>query len=774
RDTVKANFAVADPDICGNNFVTFTNLTPFDDYYAYLWDFGDNQTGTTSWNQGYTSIAHQYQDKGTFTIRLIATNGICSDTIVRTDYVKISPPFPKISSFTNTCDGTRGEVTFNQASTQVISGTWNFGDGSTAPYVDQPQIKHTYNKTGFYKVVLTTSNGRCTVADSTFITVLLKQHPVLSGDKTVLCSRDDFLQLTYSSLEVNPSPYGTGGYGFGGWYHSDDTYAIGHVSAGDLSQIPFVMSVWDFTPGTGLYSMVTSSTFGCVDTTNLIPLTIKGPVAGFKQDKPDPCGGSNTVILEDTSKSRFGVALVLWEWNFGDGQKQTYNQGGKITHTYNYPGNYPVYLTVTDADGCHDYFQNFADAITNSLQASFDPSLTTISPGSSVTFTNTSQSSDADNTTYKWLFGDGSEALTTDAVKTFSVPGKYLVQLVAYNNLKGCRDTAFTTITVKYVNAAFAVNSSYIGGSKCPPVVVSFTNTSSNVSSIYWDFGDGSIAANVFNPSHVYTKAGKYIVQVTTYSDNGTKYVTKDSVVIEQPSVATKVNLLHSCTAQSITFTAIAKNVSSYLWDFGDGSIIKVTDAVAIHNYPAAGIYIPHIIITDSNGCSTSVNAADTIIIDSLNVSLPGIPAKICAPKEIVFNPAIISISGNQAPGSLTFHWDFGTGNARDTSREKNASFLYQQPGNYPVRLQVNSAYGCVQVVTKTITASQGLTPYITGPPEICQNTSATFKGNTQIPGQPQWLWIFENGTTAHQQNPPAKAYNNPGSFPVILVVDNN
>src|SRR5664279_5975182 len=109
--------------------------------------------------------------------------------------------------------------------------------------------------------------------------------------------------------------------------------------------------------------------------------------------------------------------------------------------------------------------------------------------------------------------------------------------MIATNTLKGCMDTASVTVLVKYVNAALAFNSSYISSSKCPPVVVSFTNTSSNVSSITWDFGDGSEAINVFNPTHVYTKAGKYIITVTTESDNGTVYVTKDSVTIDEPTV---------------------------------------------------------------------------------------------------------------------------------------------------------------------------------------------------------------------------------------------
>jgi gliding motility-associated-like protein len=139
-----------------------------------------------------------------------------------------------------------------------------------------------------------------------------------------------------------------------------------------------------------------------------------------------------------------------------------------------------------------------------------------------------------------------------------------------------------------------------------------------------------------------------------------------------------------------------------------------------------------------------------------------------------VFNQDVVSISGNQDSQSLSYHWNFGTANPADTSNEKNVSFMYQQPGNYILSLKVQSQYGCMQQVTKNIIASQGLGPYISGPSEICQNTSANFKGNTQIPGQPTWLWIFDDGTSVQQQNPPSKEYDNAGNFPVKLVVNNN
>jgi gliding motility-associated-like protein len=61
----------------------------------------------------------------------------------------------------------------------------------------------------------------------------------------------------------------------------------------------------------------------------------------------------------------------------------------------------------------------------------------------------------------------------------------------------------------------------------------------------------------------------------------------------------------------------------------------------------------------------------------------------------------------------------------------------------------------------------------INGPLQICEQTSAQFTGSTLLPGQPQWLWIFDDGSTTTQQSPVRK-YNLPGDFAIKLVVNNN
>ncbi len=765
RNKVEADFTVSATDICGNTPLTITsNVTA--PYYYHVWDMGDGVF--QPYESRPSDITYQYQQEGIYTISLIITNAICADTVIKPNYIKVSPPFPKIAGFTRTCEGTRGLVTFNQTSKQANTWHWDFGDGATlALNTDQPQVQHEYKNTGYYKVVLTTSNGQCIVKDSIFVAVALKQNPILTGDQTEVCGTDNTLHLTLSNLEYIPgwrdeSGYEYG-YGTGGVYHTDGSYAY----------IASLNNLFSFLPGKEGLWMVLYNNFGCLDTTSTFPLITKGPVPGFKQENGNPCGNGNLVYLQDTSTSIGNVPIIKWEWNFGDGIEETYTTPGVITHNYFWPSTYPIRLKVIDANGCYAYFFGEANAETTTLNAGFIASATTVSPGTTVNFSNASTTSDIGHTTYKWLLGDGSQLTTTDMSEIYTVPGIYVVKLIAINTLTGCSDTASVTITVKYINAAFNIDQSYTSISQCPPVLVKFTNTSSNISKITWDFGDGTIVNNVLNPSHIYTQPGKYIITLVTESDNGTRYTTVDSITIKAPAATLSADLLHSCTAQTITLSAIAVNAANYVWDFGDGTVVQATATFSSHHYQA-GVYEPKLIVLDTNGCAASATLGEKIIIDSLSVELNSLPDKICSPKEVFMNPGIVSIAAGQDQQTLAYHWDFGTGTNSDTAAIRTPSFTFQQPGNYNVSLTVKSPYGCVKTSNPVIAAFQGLGGGIAGPAAICEETTAQFAGTTLLQGQPIWQWIFHDGTVINQQNPPAKLYNDPGNYEVKLLVDNN
>ena len=112
---------------------------------SLTWFFGDGMTSTE------VNPTHQYQDPGTFEVRLRVTNDAGSDDFSQT--VVVSPdPEP---DFTFTVD-TLTVVFTDQSSGTVTSRLWDFGDTNTSTDTNP---SHTYDAVGTYSVTLTLSNS---------------------------------------------------------------------------------------------------------------------------------------------------------------------------------------------------------------------------------------------------------------------------------------------------------------------------------------------------------------------------------------------------------------------------------------------------------------------------------------------------------------------------------------------------------------------------------------------------------------------------------------
>ena len=504
---------------------------------------------------------------------------------------------------------------------------------------------------------------------------------------------------------------------------------------------------------------------------NYIPIKITGATAGFEITTNNVCF-KLPVSFRDTSTAQ-NTSIISRQWNFGDGQTQTVTSGGNVSHTYANPGAYYVTLKVTDATGCTSTTSSYTQMVSvNGPKAIFSVSQVNAHLKSTIYFYNNTNNYNNYNAQYEWQFGDGSTSTLYSPSYTYSKPGNYKIRLIAKNPVSGCTDTAYQDILIRDFNVNFSFTSSFVNNVECSPVLVQFNNTSSNYTHVKWDFGDGTTSDNTNYPTHLYTLPGKYIIKLFVTGYNGLSNTYLDSVIIKENKVNITADKLYGCTSQSVTLSTITKNISSYLWDFGDGTIVQASDTFSVHHYQKPGIYIPHLIGKDVNGCAASVSLGDKIIIDSLSVALKNVPEKICTPKEIGFDPAIVSVASDRQ--NLIYHWNFGTGNAKDTSNMQRPSFTFLQPGNYQIDLTVRSPYGCNKAVQVNIAANQGLGAKINGPQEICQQSTVQFTGNTLLPGQPKWQWIFHDGTTVSQQNPPTKQYDIAGIFPVKLLVDNN
>ncbi len=767
----KADFiSQSGTNICGNTPVNFKDRST-GTVTNWTWDFGD---GVYSDVQNFQNPTPQYSYAGTFTVRLIASNGTCSDTISKINYITVSPPFPHILEAVNSCDGNHGLVKFPQDSYGVLKWTWDFGDGTTASYNSLLDTTlHTYAKTGIYKIILTAVNGQCVVKDSNVANVLIRQSPLLSSTSTSICENST-LTATVSNLEFPP-------YQIGYAYNYDITkiqYGDGKPYTGTNPGINGFnnndrLTFSGLTPGEQSIRLIVNSAFlHCPDTTNLLTVQIKGPIVGFKFVNNNVCYRS-PVIVQDTSKATFNSTLKTWEWDFGDGQKLTATNNQPVSHVYANPGSYAITLKVTDQDGCFSTGSVGGQvAKTNGPKASYVYSPPYISPNAQVNFTNTTNTGNSSTVQYNWDFGDGNSSTATNPVHTYPNLGAYKVRLIAKDMVTGCTDTTVQVLNVKNVFASFNSNTSYINKDNCPPLVASFVNTSTNALKISWDFGDGSSSDNQTSVSHTYNKAGIFLATLYAYGLNNTVDSIIDTIIVKGPYAIIEGDPLQGCLSQAVTLKAVVKNAASYTWDFADGTLLHTADTFAVHQYQAPGVYNPSLILQDRNGCSATSDLGKQIVIDSLSVAFKKIPAIVCDSGRVNFEPSITSVAKDVLGQTLSYHWELGP-RLGDTSDLEQPGFYYNQLGKYRVLLTVSSPYGCIKQAFDTVIVLQKPQSIFSGPAIICQGDSAKFISTSVAPATAAWHWDFKNGNLFTAEQPPFETYLLSGNYTVSLIVNN-
>ncbi|MEZ5045258.1 MAG: PKD domain-containing protein [Saprospiraceae bacterium] len=128
--------------------------------------------------------------------------------------------------------------------------------------------------------------------------------------------------------------------------------------------------------------------------------------------------------------------------------------------------------------------------------------------------------------------------------------------------------------------------------SKLTPEVnenIVFSNTSQHATSYSWDFGDGN-KSTLKSPSHTYAAIGTFTVSLTATGEGGTNSTSKMIDVMAIPPQADF--MMDKSTAEvgeTVSFTNLSENATSYEWDFGDGN--SSTEAEPTHAFTEVGTY---------------------------------------------------------------------------------------------------------------------------------------------------------------------------------------
>lgn len=294
---------------------------------SWVWDFGDGDTSHAK------NPTHQYDTLGKYTVQLIATNSVGSDTLKKINYITIRRiPLEPVAGFTvdNKSPLVNTAVQFTDTTLNEVWGwEWDFGDDSTS---NEQHPIHTYTSTGTYSVRLIASGeaGSDTILKQNYITVI---NEVLVPEARFGYTTNA-LQASFTDSSINGPTY---------WYWDfDSDMNPGTYTSNDENPT--------FTYGSaGTYSVCLTVENSAGTHSLCKDVTVEqasAPVAAFTHSAV-----GLTVNFYDNSSNN----PTEWNWTFGDTQSSTEQNP---VHTYANAGTYVVCLEAENIAGSDTKCQN--------------------------------------------------------------------------------------------------------------------------------------------------------------------------------------------------------------------------------------------------------------------------------------------------------------------------------------------------------------------------------------------------------------------------------
>lgn len=150
-----------------------------------------------------------------------------------------------------------------------------------------------------------------------------------------------------------------------------------------------------------------------------------------------------------------------------------------------------------------------------------------------------------------------------------------------------------------------------------------------------------------------------------------------------------------NCASDTVLFTdssspvTLAKPISGWLWDFGDGT--SSTLQYPKHKFSTSGDFNVSLVVNNGTGCLSDPRQK-TVSIRPLPVADFILSDISCTSNTILFSDASLVSSGTIS----NWFWTFGDGTS---STEQNPRHTFPKVGDYTVELQVENSFGCTSNV---------------------------------------------------------------------------
>lgn len=382
---------------------------------------------------------------------------------------------------------------------------------------------------------------------------------------------------------------------------------------GNGALLPYTTdSVADLAPGT--YKVVYSDNRCPVPLVDSVEVNVGVQTLTPAFTSGNVCFGETTLFQNNSTTSIGSITGI--EWDFGD---LTTSDLANPSHIYAADGSYNVKLVVSasHAYGCKDSID--ANSTTSDFVLVYPiPEASFSSPrecnATAVQFTSNSLVSSGSISDFEWDFGDGNTSIQSSPSHIFPLDrfpflNSYDVYLKVETD-QGCIDD--TTISYTPYPEPLAL---FSAPNTCVNQPVQFTNLSKVVapdvlSSVIYNFNDGTPLESISNPIHTFTTAGDYQVTLITTTNNGCVKDTSITITIYPEPVANySTNIV--CENEPYTSFSNLSTVSSGSlilnnWSFGDGNTSVLPNPN--HNYSTSGNFNAALTVVSNNNCQNTIS----------------------------------------------------------------------------------------------------------------------------------------------------------------------
>lgn len=665
---------------------------------------------------------------------LTASNGTCTltDTVLLST---IPTPTASISSSQNICEGDTITIQYTGNGSTSANYAWDFGGGNVIFGNGQGPYIVSYPNGGKYLTSLTINYFNCPSANA-IDTVDVFDFPLARfiGPNQVCTG----VNTTFVFNGVNP-PGSIANWNISGGSPASSN-SIGPVNASFITAGYHVINL-------------TIDNNGCSSNYQDSILVNPTPLASVS-GTPNLC--SNDTFQVNFNGTANAGAVYLWNLNGA-----TYNGGtgaGPINFINSIPGNDSIILVVAD-QGCRDTAvfnyqvieQPLASFVTIPEICLKDSALLVFDGNAPV------------GSTITWLLPSSSQQNATgDSIFiTYFNPNKYAINLTVNNN--GCISNKSDSILVNSLPLV-----SITANNVCNDTPVTIVNNSTiatgNISSSYWNFGDGQ-TSNLLSPTnHNYSSPGTYTINYIATSNKLCKdSISKRVEVYEMPISDFISDSVCEGNSTNIQSASSVGSGSIMNWEFSFNSQIIGLDSSIQYLFPCNGTHEVMHVVTTNNGCRDTI-FDNVLVYSNPVVNFTGGPLNGCQPLDVSFQNLTTNIDGSID----TLIWNFGDGNA---SSLNTTNHIYEDAGFYDVALEAISTNGCSSDTTfrNYVEVYQNPEAFFVHEPSPTDILSPVIYFKNQSLNANYYNWNLGDGNLSNESDP-IHQYEAAGNYPIQLI----